>query len=792
MGVPEINGKQYILAFTRRWRRLRWLELLCYALSFGFSVGVLCWLFTSDLLLSAIAFGMSGLLAAGFLYRYFKLNTLKPAATAQYLNRKVDKLEFSTELMLADRETLSLPARLQQRLVEQKLLQTTTLKPPVKLPDAGLFLLISILISVTLLYFSDLLPSAKHEQIQAEGSSFIHPADTTGIHTLREQLPSLRSGILQVSPPAYTGRKPFTTKLANLHVPENSRLTWKLQFDGTIEELWLSRPGKDSIDFQRTRDNSFTAQLDLTQTSLYQLVWKGNGQQTGTTDYLKLELIPDDGPQLQVLQPYQYVRSTQGNPFKVEAVATDEWGLTDAYLHMTFSRGSGEGVEFREEKVWFEQDFSDQPTEISLQMLLDPAALEMEPGDELYFYLQAFDNRQPRVQPSRTETYIFQWLDTARQASFEVDGMAMDLMPDYFRSQRQIIIDTETLIAEKGEISQEEFEKRAGNLGVDQKLLRLRYGKFLGEEFDAGYGPGDHDDREPGSDNEHGDHLHEPHDFHEEDPDHDHEDHDGQDHDDHHHEGQDREEDAEGSIPGDIHAGHEHDEQDPSQDTGTGAGGNMLIDFIHTHDTEEGATFYEDAVKVKLKAALAEMWEAELRLRTLRPKEALPYEYKALEIIKEVQQTTRIYVERVGFDPPPLRPDEKRLTGELEGVGSSSHLSSSTADDTLRAVKELIPALQHKSSKRNWRLSSAEAQLLKRAGDELALIVQEQPRGIYLRALGVLNEAMNSKEISPGQKQILLPALLELLPPKASALKKASYRTEMEKRFMQKIGGASE
>jgi hypothetical protein len=773
MGVPEVNGKQYILDFTRRWKTLRWLELLCYALASSLLAAALCWLITSDPLITALLSGLCGLGTAVFLFMRFRLAALNPGSAAQYLNRKLDRLEYSAELMLAERDSLSLPARLQQGRIEQELLHTGTLKPPVNLLNAGLFLLTSALLVATALYFADHLPTPEKEEVAEERAAMPHPADTTGTHVLREQLPGMTTGVLQVSPPAYTGQKPYTTGLANLRAPENTRLTWQLQFDGTIQALWLSRPGKDSILFQRTKNDYYTAQLDLEQKTLYQLVWRGSDHQTGATDYLKLEVIYDEGPQLQVYQPEQYVRSKHGNAFRIKANARDEWGLTDAYLNMTISRGSGEGVKFREKKLWFEQDFSAQPKEIGLSMELDPAALDMEPGDELYFHLVAFDNRQPRVQQSRTETYIYQWQDTAAESSLELSGLAMEVMPEYFRSQRQIIIDTEKLIEERQDISEAEFEKRAGNLGVDQKLLRLRYGKFLGEEFESGYGAGEQ------YEGEHGEHRHEPA----------HHDHENQGHDEQDHEEHGGNEGAEHG-----HSGHDHAQEDQESAT-SGSGGssaNMLRDYMHAHDTEEGATFYEEAVKVKLKAALAEMWEAELRLRTLRPKEALPYEYKALEIIKDVQQATRIYVERVGFEPPPLRPAEKRLTGELEAAHSSSRMSSRSPEDTLVAIRELIPKLQPNTRTDAWNLSQADVQLLKRAGDELAAIVQQEPRAEYLQALSRLKEAMNRKEISLREKSFVLKTFLNLLPPQLPEIKRTSYRTDMEKRFIQKIGGSSD
>ena len=67
----------------------------------------------------------------------------------------------------------------------------------------------------------------------------------------------------------------------------------------------------------------------------------------------------------------------------------------------------------------------------------------MEPGNELYFYFNAIDNKDPKPQLSRTDTYFFVLEDTT-ELEFSLEGnLGVDLMPEYFRSQRQIIIDTE-------------------------------------------------------------------------------------------------------------------------------------------------------------------------------------------------------------------------------------------------------------------------------------------------------------------------------------------------------------
>ena len=81
----------------------------------------------------------------------------------------------------------------------------------------------------------------------------------------------------------------------------------------------------------------------------------------------------------------------------------------------------------------------------------------MEPGDELYFYVETQDYKAPRPNISRTETYFAVIRDTTSY-EFSVEGtLGVDRMPDYFRSQRQLIIDTEKLIKKRKTLSNEDF-----------------------------------------------------------------------------------------------------------------------------------------------------------------------------------------------------------------------------------------------------------------------------------------------------------------------------------------------
>ena len=751
MGEPEMSGAEKIANYIRYWKKLAWLTVACKSIALALLLAALCWFLTQDRTSTQLVFSFTLLGGIILFYRQSGLGKLKPALVARLFNQHYPKLEYSSQLLLEEPEGLSVPARLQRKKVAQQLSREKLKNPPVRLLEASLWLLIALLVSSLLIYFAGFFyPTGLPGERGREAGTTA--ADTVFTETLQEAIPALKEGRLRVSPPDYTRQDPYYTQLASLRAPEGSRLTWQLEFSEKVNHLWLVLSTGDSLAFSLTAKGRFTTQLVLTNSVLYQLVWQYGADKINTTEYLRLEAIPDETPLLQIQQPEQYSREQTPMPIRFEGEVSDDYGLTDAYLQLTISQGSGENVSFREEKVWFEQEFSSQPKKVQLRKTLDPGALGMVPGDELYYYLVAFDNRQPKVQRSRSETWFYHWLDTANQSAFEMSGMAMDIMPDYFRSQRQIIIDTEKLIKERPRLSEEEFEQRANNLGVDQKLLRLRYGKFLGEEFESGYGS-----PEPGR-NE-GAH-----------PEHEGEEHAGE------------EQEEEGALPGEV----EHEHTVPAHEEPVApSGGALLREFMHAHDTEEGATFYEESIKVKLKAALAEMWESELRLRTLRPKEALPFQYRALEIIKNVQQATRIYVERIGFEPPALKPAEKRLTGELNEVASVGRTSSTKPVDSLAAIRELVPVLQ--------RTQQPEKELARRAGQELAAIVQLQPVNAYLQALKSIAKLAEGESPPEAGKQALLRTLYSLLPDARYEIRKRPpLRTSLEEKFMQKVGGADE
>jgi hypothetical protein len=303
----------------------------------------------------------------------------------------------------------------------------------------------------------------------------------------------------------------------------------------------------------------------------------------------------------------------------------------------------------------------------------------MAPGDELYFSIEAWDNRQPEPNRSRSETRFVRVRQTQQTPQASTEGIAINPVPEYFRSERQIIIDTEKLIAQKLELDPAEFARRSNALGVDQRLLRMRYGALLGEEFENGSAVGP-------------------------------------------------EAAEDGGAPGAGAGAHEGPDHPPEAALAPGAAEGVPEELVHRHDSTESATYFPNEVRATLKAALAEMWQAELYLRTIRPETALPHEYEALRHLKALQEATRVYVERVGFEPPPLKPDETRLTGDLSEIQDQSvaaEMAPERSEPVVREALRVIRALQRKGAA----APAGAAESLQRAGQELAAQTLRGPGG---------------------------------------------------------------
>ncbi|GAA0715807.1 hypothetical protein [Dokdonella soli] len=462
----------------------------------------------------------------------------------------------------------------------------------------------------------------------------------------RKNATAIAHAELAIEAPAYT-RVPARSEAAlETKAPEGAHLRWRLRFDPLPQAVTLQF--HDGSRVALVSDGAdWIGERVLTTSSLYRIALDGVPALADDRLY-RLDAIADQPPEIRVIQPAKTLTllEAQQKTWDLAFEASDDYAIARADLSITLAQGTGENIAFKEKTVALtpaltppsapqtvppspamrERDGREPPVTVRYSYRLDLAALGLSMGDDVIVRIAVGDNREPTPNTTRSASFILRWPVDASSESAGLEGIVQKTMPAYFRSQRQIIIDSEALLADKPSLDDTKFLARSDALGVDQKILRLRYGQFLGEESET-----------------HAEQMQEsPHAAHDA--------------------GRPTQADA-------LAAAHEAQERELPTSTSTkfGEEGNTLAEYGHVHDIAEAATLLDPDTKATLKSALAEMWQAELHLRQGRPDEALPYEHRALEFIKQVQQSTRIYLARVGLELP--APDEtRRLSGDRKGL----------------------------------------------------------------------------------------------------------------------------
>lgn len=586
---------------------------------------------------------------------------------SRFINNRYPELEESADLLLQNQADLSLLQQLQRSKIENIIPKLPQPTEPLKKLYSGLLLLVAgLLISFGITQIPVLQNKASKDREK-----------TNQVLLIKENIPAEISAFsATIIPPAYTGKRERKQKQFTIAAETGAMINWKIETNIGIKKLSLIFNNNEVTPLKASNDahTQWTFSKTITKSGFYQLNLDGK-----KSDLYQIEVIPDLPVAIKIIQPKQHTTIDIGQPQKINlnVLLTDDYGINDAYISATMASGKGEGVSFTEKKLSFDANFGNRKN-ISLGKLIDLKALGMKPGDELYFFIKAVDNHG---QLSRSDVYFVSIVDTAELMSLAGMTNGVNLVPEYFRSERQIIIDTEKLLKEQSSIPAQTFKNRSNDIGIDQKLLRLRYGQFLGEENETEIG-GDHENH-------------------------------------------------------DEHAAHKVEDEKFGDVT------NIMDKYAHKHDIAEDATFFEPEIKTQLKAVLTEMWNAELRLRTYKPQDALPYEYKALRLLKDLQQKSRAYVAKTTVKTAALKP-EKRLSGELDKITQPvQKMTFEQKENRTSTLKTVLDRLESRKAGKKFTerdlflLSQTEKYMIGAAADHPAT---------YLNALSSLRKLSSSNK----------------------------------------------
>ncbi|WP_108244349.1 tryptophan-rich sensory protein [Muricauda brasiliensis] len=737
-------GAASIERFQKRWQQSKYMEALLYAIGFGGFV----YLLTHNLFYGIIGFMVS----AGIALFVLKPWSISSKNAVDYIDAHLPQAGFSSGLLLSPSNELSDLSKLQQfRVASQLEPVLSRLKPPHNIFKATLVMFGLILLGLAGGFILTRYGGSPGGNSSTKKQITFAPKDSLSSAT---KIPELIKTTITVQYPNYTRKSILNTTDPNIKAVQGSNLIWNLEFDGNVQAVRMDLMG-ERIDFTK-RDASYQLTKNLEASGFYSFTFKDANGNDYVSDLYSLEMVKDEPPLVQIegLDSYSYFEFDDDERLMLNANISDDFGIDDAYIIATVSKGSGESVKFREETIRFTKTIPKGNKQMELQQPLDLDALKMDPGDELYFYVEALDQKTPSPNVARSETYFAVIRDTVTDM-FAVEGnLGVDLMPDYFRSQRQLIIDTEKLIAEKPNISEKDFKFRSNELGFDQKQLRLKYGQFMGDETEmqAAAGAVSHEQGEAdhGSEEGEADLLDEYSHKHDSDNEH--------------------------NLVEEH--GHENEETEEEEDP--------LHDYLHNHSDPEESTLFEKSLKAKLRDALNIMWDAELHLRLYEPEKSLPFQYDALAIIQEIKNSARIYVHRIGFDPPPIK-EENRLSGDVENITNYDKRQEFEYQKSFASTRQAISRLETLSQGKKT-FDANDSALFVDAGNELAQKAISQPLK-YIKVLQGLRDLEKAANRSKENYMEVQKGLLSVLPPMEDIpMKKTRYDSEINLLYLKELG----
>ena len=289
---------------------------------------------------------------------------------------------------------------------------------------------------------------------------------------------------VKVAPPRYTGVKGFEAAPRDMQAPQNSVVQWCLTApQGAQTSVELSDGKVLTIGPECARWSAAES-----------MFWRWRGKR------YNFKVTPDLPPQITVSAPRDMLQilPATATSATIAVSVRDDYAVRRTALHLTLARGSGENIRFSDREVPLPESLDPRARNWTKQWTL--AELGMEPGDELYFFVRATDNAEP-VHTTVSPTYTLRLPGPVAEED-ESTALPSLVKPENLRSQRQIIIDTEQLIADmKANPKLRGVQARSQTIAGDQAMLRRRYGQFLGEESTM-FGAGDEHEEHEGEEHE--------------------------------------------------------------------------------------------------------------------------------------------------------------------------------------------------------------------------------------------------------------------------------------------------
>ena len=205
--------------------------------------------------------------------------------------------------------------------------------------------------------------------------------------------PEITSLTITVTPPAYTGKPAATyTELQDFAVIEGSVIAIDVQSSVEATQAIVTKSEKQTLDI-----HSFI----LKETDDLRIVLTDNDGHRKMTPWFRVTVEPDLLPVLEQRQPTGDIKIHSYDSVRLDASASDDFGLHAFGLQFTVNGVQRQAVLFNEHK-----DGTPHETTWDHNALWDVPAMKLKDGDMLSCFFFVEDNREPNHQTTRGEVFF--------------------------------------------------------------------------------------------------------------------------------------------------------------------------------------------------------------------------------------------------------------------------------------------------------------------------------------------------------------------------------------------------
>lgn len=239
------------------------------------------------------------------------------------------------------------------------------------------------------------------------------------------QRPSLNMLSAQITYPGYLGKKPeYIEPAGELTVPEGSNVEWKLKTLYTENASFYY--DTDSSAAVKNNKNSFSASHIINASGLYGFkLYSGSAIQKGKTEY-NITSLKDEFPKIQV---HSFIDTLLFRFITIGGEVSDDHGISQ--LNLIFQKGE----ENKSHRIKLNVQPGATQQQLFFQWLLD--SLQLQPGDQLSYYLQVFDNDGVNGRKSAKSQTMYLKIPTKMELEEKVHKASSSEKKDISKSHKE-------------------------------------------------------------------------------------------------------------------------------------------------------------------------------------------------------------------------------------------------------------------------------------------------------------------------------------------------------------------